>query len=105
MHNLKKRSVKITEGMKAYFPQFDQSETVNLEMLEAHDNQYNINNGTLCFIHYMEAFATPVVEGDIDTLEEYGLTKNEFYVPFSNWDYPLGMKKEWEYLQKSARKI
>lgn len=42
----------------------------------------------------------PDLKGTQKTLSENGYAKTYFYVPFSNWDYPVVYKEKWENLWK-----
>lgn len=64
---------------------------------------YCTNNSTICFVVDHEVFVTPYTDKAISAIKRAGLVRRDFYVPFSNWDYPREEKVKWERLRKAAR--
>ena len=105
METLKKDSVRIYPGMVAVFPQFNQEETLKLmELAPKFNGRYATNNSTVCYVDNGEIFATPYTRSAMSTLCNAGFSRSEFYVPFSNGDYPKSEQYQWNALREKARK-
>lgn len=105
MKNLKVNSVRVYPGMVAVFPQFNQEETLNLMGLGPKFNgRYAMNNSTVCFVDEGEVFVTPYTRAVHSALCNAGFSRDEFYVPFSNWDYPKHEQVKWNNLQEKAQR-
>ena len=96
---LKERAVIVTDGMKTHFPQFQQTETIYISNLNIKPKTYAYNNGIIAFVDEDKTFyVIPDLKGIQKMLVENGYKKDCFYVPFSNWNYPVGLKDYWEQL-------
>lgn len=105
METLKKDSVRIYPGMVAVFPQFNQEETLNLmELASKFNGRYATNNSTVCYVSDGEVYATPYTRSALSILRNAGFSRSEFYVPFSNGDYPKAEQYQWTALREKARK-
>ena len=105
MKDLKNNSIHISNGIViACWPQNDNKEgTVDMTDIRSKFNGcYATNNSTICYVHENEVFVTPYTRTAIATLRKAGLTHENFYVPFSNWDYPKYDKAKWSSLLKKA---
>ena len=104
MENLKENSVRISGVVTVCWPQFgDKDETIDMSDIGSKFNgAYCINNSTICFVLDHEVFVTPYTRKAMATVKNAGLTKNYFYVPFSNGDYPKYEKAKWFHLRDLA---
>lgn len=97
---LKLRAVKIEDQMDVYWPQFSRHEKVDLATLnpEAHKGHYAYNNSVVAFVDEEgDLYAIPDI-GAQKILAAEGYTREYFYVPFSNWDYPVAYEDKWKEL-------
>ena len=107
LQTLKARALVVTNGMETFFPQFSKREKLQISNLHTKPMTYAYNNSVVAFIDENGTFyVIPDIKGTQKTLIENGFKKDYFYVPFSNWDYPLGNKDYWEFLWnlKNAKK-
>lgn len=106
LETLKKDSVRIYPGIVAVFPQFNQEESLNLtELAPKFNGRYAVNNSTVCYVTADgEIFVTPYTRSALSTLCNAGFSRREFYVPFSNGDYPKAEQYQWKTLREKARK-
>ena len=101
-------SIRIYSGMKMYFPQFDNYEIVtssSLSNMLKFSGCYATNNSTAAYVIEQEVYVIPITDFVMKAFKEAGLVKNVFWVPFSNLEYPVKEKKEWEYFLKNSRDI
>lgn len=106
MEHLKTESIHVTDGTVIMFPQYQKTETLCISnLIPKFPGCFATNNSTVSFIttdgHF---FVTPYTTKKIHLLKELGFSKENFYVPFSNWDYPIIEQSLWELLQKDAKK-
>jgi hypothetical protein len=104
MKNLKKNSIRVSSTTVACWPQYgDKEETVDMSDIGSKFNgTYCTNNSTICFVIDHEIFVTPYTREAMATIMNAGLVKKDFYVPFSNGDYPKSEKSEWLRLRNLA---
>lgn len=98
---LKAKAIIVTDGMQTHFPQFQTTQTLSIKGLNpnAHIRTYAYNNSVVAFVDSEGTFyVIPDLKGTQNVLAENGYLRKYFYVPFSNWDYPVDLKKEWEKL-------
>ena len=103
MNELKKKAINVYEGMETRFPQFDVQEKLHVSELNPENNKmrYSYNNGVVAFIDEDGEFWTiPDIRGVQAVLTEAGFKRGYFYVPFSNWDYPVSYENKWKELWK-----
>lgn len=107
MENLKKMSIEIVPGTIAVWPQFGQEEVIHVEELGSKfPSCYAVNNSTICFVDETgKIFVTPYTRKAIVTLKEASYKEANYYVPFSNWDYPKHQKTRWQSLKEEAEKV
>ncbi|MDO5151692.1 MAG: hypothetical protein Q4D76_20280 [Oscillospiraceae bacterium] len=99
---LKENAVRVYTGMSVIFR--DHSEALNVsELAPKFNGCYATNNSVLCFIHKDEVFVTPYTNATVRALKAAGFRKSEFYVPFSNGDYPQTEQSMWRTLLAKAR--
>jgi len=105
---LKERAIIVTDGMKTHFPHFSKTETINISNLSITPKTYAYNNGIIAFVSEdNEFYVIPDFKETQKILVENGYKKDNFYVPFSNWNYPVELKDYWESLidlKKAERK-
>ena len=104
---MKGGSIRIDPGMVAIFPQFKQEETINVsELVPKFNGCYAVNNSTVCYVtENAEVFAAPYTRSAMEVLRNAGFTRSEFYVPFSNGDYPKGKRFQWAWLRVEAKEL
>lgn len=101
MDFLKEKAVLVYDGMETYFPQFGTQERLHISDLNLQSLTYAYNNGIVAFVDEQNnLYVIPAFKGISELLENGGYTKRSFYVPFSNWDYPVELKEYWENLLK-----
>ena len=101
------RSIAIKARIVSYWPQFKETETVDIsEYLSPKFNgMYNTNNSTVCFIYENIFYVTRYTRSVMRVLADAGFKMNSnLYVPFSNCDYPRDMQLQWEQIDFLARK-
>ena len=104
MDSLKEGAVRVYSGMIAVFPQFAQEKALDIsELVPKFNGCYATNNSTVCFVSDNEVFVTPYTRVTMSSLRFEGFCKKDFYVPFSNWDYPKDEQFKWKYLCWKAR--
>lgn len=98
---LKARAIVVHDGMETFFPQFSMRKKLLISNLHTKPMTYAYNNSVVAFVDEHGTFyAIPDIKGTQKILIENGYQKAYFYVPFSNWDYPVDFKKEWDSLWK-----
>lgn len=106
LENLKKSSLAVTEGMEIINPFSQRVENLYLKpIIRAYDNSFSIYNKAICFIDHEEVFVTPYNRKSASLLQEAGLTRRSFHVPFSNGDHPKDESKYKEWLRLYNRGI
>ena len=110
MEEMKRRSIKLYDGMKVVCPQLsEREETIDLaslsDLIPKFNGCYATNNSTVCFISDGEIWVTPSTLMVIRSLSEAGFTERYFYVPFSNGDYPKAEQEKWYNLMKIANHL
>ena len=106
MKNLKENSIHIDGTVVVCWPQYGEKEEA-IDMTDIgskFDGAYCTNNSTICFVVGHEVFVTPYTSDAMSVIERAGLVEGDFYVPFSNWDYPKYEKAKWSRLREAARK-
>lgn len=104
--SLKEEAVRVQNGTISVFPQFSNEEVVLSisELVPKFNGCYSTNNSTVCFVSENEVFVTPQTRSVMRTLRSAGFSKENFYVPFSNWDYPKSERFKWRALCERATK-
>lgn len=90
-------------GMVAVYPQSNAEERIDFPNVATFNGCYASNNGTLAFVKANILYATPATTRAYEILETEGFSKKDFYVPFSNGDYPKEEKNRWENLRAMQR--
>lgn len=107
MGELKEMAIAINAPIQVCYPQHgDKQETLNPDYAIANPNlhhKYASNNSTIAFVDEGVLYVMPYFRKAMAVLQKNGFAEKCFYVPFSNWDYPLTEKAQWEELQKEAR--
>lgn len=107
MEELKRRAIKIEEGMSVVWPQFNRNYPINMRNFNYEKNRrrYSYNNGVVAFVTPgADVYVIPDIKGTQDVLKSEGYKKAFFYVPFSNWDFPSQQREEWEALWHEKNK-
>ena len=100
---LKMDAIRVYTGMSAVFPQLSKEETLYMDWAPKFNGRYAVNNSTVAFVDESgNLYVTPYTYDVIDTLCCAGYSKDNFYVPFSNWDYPKDEAAKWRMLRKKA---
>ena len=74
------------------------------KLVTEHNNEYCLNNGTVCFVLDGEIYAAPFTRKLFSGIRKTGLREGVFYVPFSNGDVPYHDRGHWEELRAKAWK-
>lgn len=102
---LKFKAIHVEDGMETCFPQFSKREGLKVSELKATPKTFAYNNSVVAFVDEDGwFFVIPNFKGVQKLLIENGYKKAYFYVPFSNWDYPVIGKTYWEKLWEEKNK-
>jgi len=97
--HLKDLALRVQEGMETYFPQFSCSEKLKVSQIAKETKTYAYNNSVVAFVDEKGGmYVIPDIKGTQKLLMENGYKKSYFYVPFSNWDYPVAYEEKWKKL-------
>ena len=100
---LEEEALQVYSGMTVVWPQYGSEEALNLEQHPKFPGRYAMNNSTVCAVTFEgKIFVAPYTRIMMDALNAAGFISANFYVPFSNWDYPKFEKEKWEALQNKA---
>lgn len=104
IETLKQNSIEITQfGIEVIWPQDGREETIHpQETTSKFNGCYAVNNSTIAFVSNHRLFVTPYTRSAIKTLVNNGHAKSNFYVPFSNCDYPKHTPDYWRALRQAA---
>ena len=101
---IKKEAVRIYPGITIVSRRTQEEERLDIsDQIPMLNGYFAVNNSTVCFVTSNEMYVTPYTNQVIESLMATGLKKSNFYVPFSNCDYPKEQKEKWEALRKSAK--
>lgn len=94
---MKELGLEVWEGMKLYWAQTQHVETLTLERHEP--KTYAVNFNVCCWVDedgktYVGPFAPKLKT----LLKKEGYKKEDFYVPFSHWDFPCELNRKWDEL-------
>lgn len=107
MCELKAKAIALNAPIKVCWPQRgDKQETLNPDYVANSilEHSYAINNGTIAFVDEAVLYVIPYFRKAMSILQDNGFIAKNFYVPFSNWDYPVMKKARWEELKNEAYK-
>ncbi len=96
-------SIKVYDGMKAVFPQFNQTNTITVKDEAKFNGTFSVNNSTLAFYWEDTMYVCPYSDFNMATLTDAGFERKFYYVPFSNCDYPQKEEDKWKKLQNQVR--
>lgn len=101
---LKEQALQVCEGMRVDFPQYHHKSKLSIAsaLIPDHERTWCMNNGTVAFIIEREMFVAHYTKKLMRLLDEAGFSKAGFQVPFSNWDYPIDFKHEWDKLYEQS---
>lgn len=103
---IKERAVKVEDKMEVYWPQFSSHEVIDLTALKPEEKkmQYSYNNSVIAFVDENgDMYVIPDI-GIQKVLACEGYSRKFFYVPFSNWDYPVAYEEKWNNLWKEKNR-
>lgn len=104
IENLIKDSVRVYKGMTTVYPQYNNAEEkINFDAA-TFNGSYASNNGIIAYIIDNVLYVTPATKRAYKVLGE-NFKKRDFYVPFSNWDYPKEEKKNWQKLLRKQKRL
>ncbi len=104
LKELKRNSLKLYDGIVVVYPQFHQEDIFQLEGEPKFDGRhYAVNNSTVAYVDEDGYYVCPWSRSVITVLHEAGFEEEDFYVPFSNWDYPKKEEATWQRLREVAR--
>lgn len=98
MKELKERAVKVEDHMCVYWPQFNSHGVIDLKALKPEEKkmQFSCINSVVAFVSedgQMYVIPDIVIQ---NLLNDEGYSRSFFYVPFSDWDYPVAYEKKWK---------
>ncbi len=104
IENLIEESVRIVSGQTiVVYPQYGcKEEKINFNVA-TFNGSYASNNGTLAFVINNILYVTPETSKAYKALASF--SERDFYVPFSNGDYPKEEKDFWEHLCSMQREL
>lgn len=101
--DLVESSIRIYDGMLVCWPQFNKRDTLSVsELIPKFPGCYATNNSTVAFIWNDSFYVAPYTRLAISILKDSGLQNSSFYVPFSNWDYPVNEETLWKKIKAEA---
>ena len=83
------------------------SETVYLDVsyiTKKFDRCYAVNHAVVAFCYRQTMFVIPYTRAVIDTITKKNFRKNDFFVPFSNGEFPKYKNGQWSELLKAANR-
>lgn len=105
LQDLKANSIRLTGHIIVVWPQFEYEEELGMsDVALLHDGQFAVNNSVVCYVSGRKTYVTPYTRKTITTLQDAGLRRSNFYVPFSNGDFPKLQLARWTALVDQARK-
>lgn len=103
MSVLLKNSIDVTGKTMVRWPKKGCKTLDMTKVATKYDGEFSVHRKVICFVHKNRVYVTPFTRRHLSTLEEAGLISGNFYVPFSNGDYPVNERKKWEKLMVEAR--
>lgn len=101
---LRNNAVEVYSGMQVFWPQETRIEDLGLgDIPVLYEHKYAWNNGTICFVDGGSVYVIPAMWNVHGLLLKEGFHESNFYVPFSNGDYPLRYKAKWECLREEQK--
>lgn len=101
MVELMSSAIKIIDGILVEYPQYGVREQTSYARITSDpglNKKFDSNNGTLAFVQDGVLYVTPWTREASRTLVDAGFVEGCFCVPFSNWDYPVKEKAQWDKL-------
>lgn len=95
-------SVQVYPGMIAVWPQYNTEEAINFDVA-TFNGSYASNNGTLAFVVDNHLYVTPSTRRAYVALSDF--SQKDFYVPFSNGDYPKSEQYHWSQLRAMQERL
>lgn len=106
VEHVKKVAIAINRPLTRYWPQFNRSETLHPISTEdgyKMEESFYMNNGVIAFVSDGVLYVIPYMHKVMGLLYDCGFTRRSLYVPFSNWDYPVELKAQWDALNEVAQ--
>lgn len=101
-------AVKSREKVVVFWPQFnkcqEQAYTLEREYFVS-ERTYNTNNGIIAFYEQGALYVVPYFRKAISVIETAGFEHSDMFVPFSNHEYPIKYKEEWNAMLVEAREL
>ena len=92
----------VTAGMKVFYPQGSVEE--ELQFTPRTPMTYEYNNGVIVWTNADGVTYVAVVTKELwDAIKSAEFTRQGQYVPFSNCDYPVDHKAEWDAMWEKRR--
>ena len=105
MDSLKGKAIRVYDGMMVVYPWSSKEESLNIsELAPKFNGCYAANNSTVCFLTENQIFVTPYTREGMRILCSEGFRRENFYVPFSNGDYPKAEQFKWNALREMAHR-
>ena len=104
LKELKDNSIRIDGTVTVCWPQYNEQECIItvVNTAKKFSGYYAVNAGVVCFVDEHEVHVTPWTREVITILSDAGFREKDFFVPFSNREYPKHDKYKWEYLRALA---
>jgi len=101
---LKEQSIRVYDGITTVYERTGEEESLDLsELVPKFNDCYAVNNSTVAYVLDNELWVTPYLRSVVLTLKMMQFKQSEFYVPFSNGDYPKEEKERWSLLREHSR--
>ena len=104
---LKEKAVIAVDGMEIFSVGLSNYSDLCLNCInpQEHKMEYSCKKIFVAFVDSKGTlYAIPDLEGVQEVLSKNGYIKSNFYVPFSNWDFPNKCRKKWKEFLKIAKK-
>lgn len=93
-------SIKIYCGMVIIYPREKIERSAYYKGIEECNECFSVNNDVIAYIFDNEMYVTPNTKRALEVLNSCHFLLKNFYVPFSNEDYPKKEKERWSELRK-----
>lgn len=104
MEELKEKAIHVYERMVCDFPHYTvpQRHSITLENLDLEPLTFAYHSSVIGFVdEHKELFVIPNLKGIQKLLIQNGYRKAYFFVPFSDWSYPVIYKEKWRDLWRA----
>lgn len=100
--------IKSKEKVIVFWPQFNKHQEQAYTLADDYfvsERTYNTNNGVTAFYMQNALYVIPYFNEINGILEAEGFEHSDMFVPFSNREYPIENKEEWEAMFAEAREL